>query len=117
MEKWKTIGICLIGLGILGLAAAVVFFTIEIRNGRQQLPLMLTQTEKTAEKITPAVSGVSDVARFIPPIIEEVTKSSEVVQALLREIKATRESIRGLVKGLIPSSGRFKRPGTGSRRS
>lgn len=102
LEKLKSIGGMVIAFGIVCLALSIVYFTLEIQKWRKDLPDMLRLTGKTAEKITPAVSEVSDVAKLIPSILEEVAKSRETIGELLKEVKASRKLVPGILKDIQP---------------
>lgn len=69
-------------LGLLALAAAIVFFSLEIRQFRQQLPDILKQVDETSQRITPIIDEIAELKEFLPLII----KQSEGYQKLIPEV-------------------------------
>lgn len=69
-------------LGLLALAAAIVFFSLEIRQFRQQLPEILKQVDETTQRITPIIDEIAELKEFLPLMI----KQSEVYQKLIPEV-------------------------------
>ncbi|GDY24801.1 hypothetical protein [Agarivorans sp. Toyoura001] len=72
----------LTSIGLFALAAAIVFFTLELRQFREQLPMLLEKVDATAQRVDPIVAEVAELKTFIPQIIEQ----SAGYQALIPEV-------------------------------
>jgi len=97
-EKAKLLGQSALGIGMLALAAALVYATYQTGTVWQSLPDALTRLDKTTEKLQPAVNEVESVRKLIPPILEEVKAVRKLVPPTLAEVKAVREALPPVVK-------------------
>ncbi|WP_220720609.1 hypothetical protein [Agarivorans litoreus] len=79
----------LTALGLFTLAAAIVFFTLELRQLRIQLPSMLEQVDSTAQRVDPIVAQIVELQAFIPQIIEQ----SQGYQSLIPEVLSRVDAI------------------------
>ncbi|MGY5450198.1 hypothetical protein ACVFI8_04555 [Agarivorans sp. MS3-6] len=82
MEGLLRVARILTSLGLFVLAAAIVFFTLELRHFREQLPAMLQQVDSTAQRVDPIMTEIAELKAFIPQIIEQ----SAGYQALIPEV-------------------------------
>ena len=87
----------LTALGLLALAAAIVFFASEIRQFRQQLPALLEQIDDTAQRVSPIINEVAELKQFVPQIIEQ----SKGYQQLIPEVLARVDMINQQVPIII----------------
>ncbi|BEU04295.1 hypothetical protein OAG1_30950 [Agarivorans sp. OAG1] len=76
----------LTALGLFALAAAIVFFTLELRQVRTQLPSMLEQVDSTAQRVDPIVAQIAELQTFIPQIIEQSEGYQELIPEVLSRV-------------------------------
>lgn len=79
---------------MLMLAAALVYFTIELVNITRQIPEILLTVERTSEKIGPVVEEVGEIRGLVPPILKEIEETRKLVPPILKEIEETRKIIK-----------------------
>lgn len=79
-----------LSISLFSLAAALVYFTVELTRVANQIPAILGSVEHTSEKIEPVVREVSAIRELVPPIISEVTELRKQIPLILEEVKQTR---------------------------
>lgn len=72
----------LTAIGLVALAGAIVFFSLEVQQLRLQLPLLLKQVDETTQRVSPIIDEIAELKQFLPQII----KQSENYQLLIPEI-------------------------------
>lgn len=86
MEGFLRMVRVLTALGLFALTAAIVFFTLELRQVRLQLPSMLEQVDSTAQRVDPIVAQVAELQTFIPQIIEQSEGYQELIPEVLSRV-------------------------------
>ncbi|MES9973058.1 MAG: hypothetical protein ABW094_02280 [Candidatus Thiodiazotropha sp.] len=89
----STIATYTLSAGLFAIAGAIVYFTIELSNIRQDLPAILAQVENTSEKVDPILSEIKEIRKLIPPILHEVDATRSQIPPILTEIEAIRQDI------------------------
>jgi len=82
-----------LGFGLISLAAALVFFTLELAMYRQNIPSFLEKVESTSNKIEPVVIEVGEIRAILPDILQEIEQSRALVTPILNEVTAYRKQI------------------------
>ncbi|WP_221076353.1 hypothetical protein [Agarivorans aestuarii] len=86
MEGFLRMVRVLTALGLFALTAAILFFTLELRQVRLQLPSMLEQVDSTAQRVDPIVAQVAELQTFIPQIIEQSEGYQELIPEVLSRV-------------------------------
>ena len=86
-------GIYLSAFSMLALAAALVYFTVQLVGVTRQIPDILLTIEQTSEKIGPVVTEISEIRELIPPILDEVAETRKVIVPAIEEYAKTNEQI------------------------
>jgi hypothetical protein len=73
-------------LSILALAVAILFFTLEIRQFRQQLPVLLEQVDETTQRVSPIINEVAELRKVLPKIIEQSEGYQQLIPEVLRRV-------------------------------
>jgi len=79
------------------LAAALIYFTIEISGIVIQIPDILSSVEKTSEKINPIVSEIGKVREQIPLILKEIEEVRKQIPPVLDEVKELRQQLPAIL--------------------
>jgi len=82
-----------LGLAIICLAAALVYFTLELAMYRESIPSFLEKVESTSGKIEPVVKEIGEIRAFIPDVLEEIKQSRALVIPVLNEVTEYRKQI------------------------
>jgi len=101
-EQAKSLGLWALSVSILCLALAIAYFAWEAHLWRTELPQILIQTEKTADKINLSINNVSEIGKLVPPILDEVGKTRKVVEKTAEQVKLTREQLPTILKDIEP---------------
>jgi len=83
----------LLSLSLFSLAAAIVYFTVEIASVSKQIPDILVRIDNTTEKIEPIVEEISEIVDLVPPILKEVEATRQLIPPILKEVELTRKII------------------------
>jgi len=79
------------------LAAALIYFTIEISRIVIQIPDILSSVEKTSEKINPVVNEIGKVREQIPFILKEIEEVRKQIPSVLDEVKEVRQQLPAIL--------------------
>ena len=82
-----------LGFTIICLAAALVYFTLELAAYRKSIPFFLDKIESTSSKIEPVVKEISEVRVYLPDILQEIKQSRALVTPVLSEVTEYRKQI------------------------
>ena len=88
----------LLAASLFSLAGAIVYFSWEIAQVRQQIPSILASVEQTSSEIEPVVKEVAGIRDLIPPILKEVEETRKLVSPILEEVRLTREQIPSILQ-------------------
>jgi len=80
-------------LSMFALAAALVYFSIELVGVAKQIPGILTLVEHTSDKIDPVVDEVGEIRDIIPAILQEVEEVRKLVEPAIAEYAITNAQI------------------------
>ena len=83
----------LLAASLFSVAGALVYFSWEVAQVRQQIPSILASVEQTSSEIEPVVKEVAGIRDLIPPILKEVEENRKLVPPILEEMRLTREQI------------------------
>lgn len=98
MNDKRNLATYVFSASIFCLAAALVYFTLEINRIRSQLPAILDKVETTSENIKPIVTEVIKARDLVPPLTNEITELRKQIPSILQEVKQTRELIPPILK-------------------
>lgn len=113
MEKLKTLGQFAIAFGLVYLASAVLYFSIEAGKIRSQVPLilsglesidmsgeghpLLTRIDRALVELPRMTSQIEAVRQQIPLVLEESAAIRALVPEVLSEVKDVREAMGPIV--------------------
>lgn len=106
----------LLSLSLFAVAAALVYFTVEITTVSKQIPDILLSINNTSEKIEPVVNEVGNIVELVPPILKEIEATRKLIPPILKEVEQTRlqiplvlkeaEAVRGELPAVLASADR-----------
>jgi uncharacterized protein YoxC/surface antigen len=82
-----------VALGLLALAASIVYFSFVISSYRNEIPEILKSIEQITTEIEPLVTEVESIRSVITPILQEAEEVRKQIPAILEEVRLTREQI------------------------
>ena len=88
----------LTALGMIILAASIVFFSIELSQFRQQLPILLKQIDETTQRVSPIIDEINDIKKFIPQIIQQSEGYQQQIPIILTQVSAINLSIKPILE-------------------
>ena len=102
MEKAKTIGQFAVAFGLVYLASAILYLTIEVSTISKQIPLTLAGLEevdtavlslidRTLDTIPLVTNEIAGVRQLIPEVLSGVEAMRQAIPLILAESKAIRE--------------------------
>jgi len=93
ISKLQVYATYLSAFSMLMLAAALVYFTIELVSITRQIPEILQTVESTSEKIGPVIEEIAEIRDLVPPILKEIEETRKVVKPAINEYAKTNEQI------------------------
>lgn len=88
----------LLALSLFSLAGAIIYFTWELAQVREEIPAILASVEQTSGEIEPVVKEIAAINEQIPPVLSEVTEIRKLVPPMLEEVRLTREQIPAILQ-------------------
>lgn len=88
----------LLAVSLFSLAGAIIYFTWEVAQVREQIPEILASVEQTSNEIEPVVDEIAAIRDLIPPILNEVAETRKLVSPILEEVRLTREQIPSILQ-------------------
>jgi len=82
-----------LAVSIFAMAAALIFFTIQLASISRQIPDILNSVQSTSSKIEPMLKEMGNVRDLVPPILEEIKHSREQIPPILNEVAQLREQL------------------------
>jgi surface antigen len=93
INKPHLVAIYLSAFSMLALAAALVYFTIELVGLARQIPDILQTVNNTSERIAPVITEVGAITELVPPILKEIEETRKVVKPAIEEYAKTNQQI------------------------
>jgi surface antigen len=118
INKAHLAAIYLSAFSMLVLAAALVYFTIELGGVARQIPDILQTVDRTSDKIAPVISEAGEIMDMVPPILKEIeatrklaepaiaeyAKTNQQIPRILDEVAATRKALPAALKSADKAS-------------
>jgi len=118
INKPHLVAIYLSAFSMLALAAALVYFTIELVGVARQIPDILQTVANTSDKIAPVITEVGEIRGLVPPILKEIeatrklaepaiaeyAKTNQQIPRILDEVAATRKALPAALKSADKAS-------------
>jgi len=83
----------LTAIGLLSLAAAIIFFSFEVQQLRKQLPTILNQVDETVQRVSPIIDELSTLQKFLPQIIEQSQGYQQLIPEVLARIDIINQQV------------------------
>jgi cell division protein FtsL len=71
----RSFSIGLLAVSIICLSGSIVFFTIQFININREIPEILTEVEKAAEKVETVVKEAERMREIVPSITKEISET------------------------------------------
>lgn len=101
-DNAKLLSTYLLSLSLFAIAAAMIYFTMEMATVSKQIPDILQSINTTSEKIGPVVHELADIVELVPEILNEVEETRKLIPPILEEVALVRDEV-GKTREQIPA--------------
>jgi len=92
MDK-RSLASYLLAISMICLAAAIVYFTLELKKISAELPELISSINTTGEKVGPIMLEVKQFRKQLPALLTEIQHVRTQIPEILKEVARVREQI------------------------